>query len=190
VNFLETPIPGAMVIEADRYEDDRGFFARVYCEQAFRQAGLPVIWPQSSSVWNRRKGTLRGLHFQDAPHQEAKLVRCAVGRIFDVIVDLRSGSPTYRKWWGVELSRENMRTLFVPMGLAHGYQTLADDTEIHYMISALHVPGAARGIRWDDAELGIPWPQEDPVLSERDRIWPDLGTWHAGKLRAKEEHHD
>lgn len=190
MNFLGTPLSGVVLIEADQLGDERGFFARVYCEQAFQEAGLPVIWPQGSTVWNRRKGTLRGLHFQDPPHREAKLVRCTAGSLFDVIVDLRPESPTYQSWWSVELSRRNLRTLFVPEGLAHGYQTLEDDTEIHYMISRPHVPGVARGLRWNDRRLGIQWPLPDPVLSDQDGNWPSLKAWEETWTKDGEEHHD
>lgn len=189
MNFVDTPIPGVVLIEADRLDDERGYFARVYCEQAFLGAGLPVIWPQCSSAWNRLKGTLRGLHFQDPPHQEAKLVRCSAGSLFDIVVDLRPEYPTYRAWWGVELSRRNLRTLFVPEGLAHGYQTLEDDSEVHYMISAPHISGVSRGLRWDDPMLGIQWPLPDPVLSAKDRSWPGLEAWEERRTNGGGERH-
>jgi dTDP-4-dehydrorhamnose 3,5-epimerase len=174
VLFTETSLPGAWLVEPEPIADARGFFARTFDAAAFAERGMRAAFPQCSVSYNARAGTLRGLHFQAAPHAEAKLVRCTAGAIFDVLVDLREGSPTRGRWTGVELNAENRRALYVPEGFAHGFQTLADATEVLYQISAPYAPDAARGVRWDDAAFGIAWPPAGArVMSERDRTYAD-----------------
>jgi dTDP-4-dehydrorhamnose 3,5-epimerase len=158
-----------MLIEFERIEDERGFFARSFCQEEFRRYGLDPAIAQSNVSWNRRRGTLRGLHYQATPHEEAKVVRCTRGAIWDVIVDLRDGSPTRFKWFSVELTALNHWALYVPKGFAHGFQTLDDDTEVLYQMSESYRAELARGVRWDDPKLTIDWPLPDPILSERDR---------------------
>lgn len=172
--FTETELPGAWIIDLERREDPRGFFARAWDEQELGARGLSTRVVQCNLSWNAKAGTLRGLHFQRAPHAEVKLIRCTRGAIWDVIADVRPGSPTYRRWIGVELTAENRRTLYVPEGFAHGYQTLADDTETYYQVSAYYAPEAEGGIRWDDPALGIEWPDADGerVISDKDLAWP------------------
>jgi dTDP-4-dehydrorhamnose 3,5-epimerase len=158
-----------MLVELERMEDERGFFARSFCQEEFRRHGLDPAVAQCNVSWNRSRGTLRGLHYQAAPHEEAKVVRCTRGAMWDVIVDLRDGSPTRFKWFGAELTAQNHRALYVPKGFAHGFQTLADDTEVLYQMSESYHADLARGVRWDDPKLAIRWPLPDPILSERDR---------------------
>jgi len=158
-----------LVVELVRLEDERGFFARSFCQREFEAQGLNPRLAQCNVSFNHRRGTLRGLHFQAKPHEEAKLVRCTRGAIWDVAVDLREGSPTRLRWHAVELNAENRLGLYVPEGFAHGFQTLADDTEVLYQMSEFYHPELARGVRWDDPNLGIRWPLPDPILSERDR---------------------
>jgi dTDP-4-dehydrorhamnose 3,5-epimerase len=173
--FAETRLAGAYTIDAERIEDDRGFFARVWCAHEFAEYGLTTAVSQSSVAFNRVEGTLRGMHWQVAPHAEVKLVRCTQGAIHDVIVDLRLDSPTFGDWIGVELTADNRRTLYVPEGFAHGYQTLAADTEVWYQMSAAYAPDAARGFRWNDPRFGIEWPRVSRrVISDRDRSWADF----------------
>jgi len=176
VKFQESPLAGAYTIDMDRLEDERGFFARSYCAAEFAARGLPAAMPQSSVSFNARRGTLRGLHYQAEPHAEDKLVRCTAGAIYDVIVDLRPGSATAGRWFGVELSAANHRSLFVPKGLAHGFLTLSDDAEVLYMISVPYAPGFERGIRWNDPAIGISWPTPPSVVSARDAAYPLLGA--------------
>lgn len=172
MRFVETKLAGAFVVEPEPIRDNRGFFARSFCEREFAEHGLETRFPQHSISYNARKGTLRGMHFQRAPHAEAKLVRCSAGAIFDVIVDLREGSPT-RGWWeGFELSVGNRRQLYIPQGFGHGFQALCDDAEITYMISAFHEPAAAAGFRYDDPALAIQWPLPVSVIADRDLAWP------------------
>lgn len=175
MRFVETELAGAYVIDLDPIEDERGFFARAWCRRELEGQGLSAELAQCNLSLSRRKGTLRGMHYQEPPHAEIKLVRCVRGAIYDVIVDLRRDSPTYTRWFAAELSADNRRALYVPEGFAHGFQTLADDTETFYMISAEHAPAAARGVRWDDTAFEIEWPErEHALLSERDRSWPDF----------------
>lgn len=169
MKFVPTPLPGAYVIELEPQADARGHFARTFCRDEFRRHGLAEEYPQSSISWNRRRGTLRGMHYQAAPHEEAKIVRCTRGRMHDAIVELRS-----RRWFAVELSEANGRMLYVPRGFAHGFLTLEDDTEVHYQISTPYQAGAARGFRWNDPAVGIAWPGPPEVISERDRGYADL----------------
>jgi dTDP-4-dehydrorhamnose 3,5-epimerase len=176
VKFQESPLAGAYAIEMDRLEDERGFFARSYCAEEFAARSLATALPQSSVSFNLRRGTLRGLHFQAEAHAEDKLVRCTAGAIYDVIVDLRPDSPTARRWFAVELSAANHRSLFVPKGLAHGFMTLSDETEVLYMISAPYAPGFERGVRWNDPAIGVSWPMAPSVVSARDAAYPLLGA--------------
>jgi dTDP-4-dehydrorhamnose 3,5-epimerase len=172
--WRETELPGAFVVESKPIEDERGWFVRIYDESEFEERGLASRFVQSSAAFNKEWGTLRGLHYQVDPHAEAKLVRCTHGAVFDVIVDLRPDSSTFKRWAAVELSAESGRMLYVPEGLAHGYLTLEDETETFYLISAAYAPKAARGVRWDDAAFGIEWPHDPRVMSERDKAWPDF----------------
>jgi dTDP-4-dehydrorhamnose 3,5-epimerase len=175
VKFIATKLPDAFVLELERHDDARGFFARAWCRDELDDHGLVSNLAQCSISRNSLAGTLRGMHFQAAPHEEAKLVRCTAGAILDVIVDLRPDSPTYTQWLGVELDARRGNALYVPKGFAHGFQTLVDETDVLYMISDPYVPDAASGIRWDDAAFGIEWPHADPrTISERDRSWPDF----------------
>ena len=175
--FRPTELEGAYLIDVERHSDERGFLARTFCEQEFADHGLPMRIVQSSTIHSPRRHTLRGLHYQDAPHREIKLVRCTRGSIFLVMVDLRPESPTRTAWVGVELSTQNERLAYVPEGFAQGYQTLDDDTEVHYQMSHRYVPEAARGVRWNDPTLSIEWPPvEERIISERDRAWPDFAA--------------
>ena len=172
--FKESPLPGAYVVELERLADERGFFARSYCAEEFAAHGLDLEWRQCSVSYNARKGTLRGMHYQDSPHEEHKLVRCTAGAIFDVIVDVRETSPTYRHWFGAELTVDNHRSLFIPPGFAHGFLSLTDRAEVYYMISAAHAPEFSRGIRWNDPALAIDWPSAPTLVSARDAAYPLL----------------
>lgn len=174
MRFTETSLAGAFVVEPEPIEDERGWFARTFCTREFRERGLEPRLEQCNVSWNRRRGTLRGMHLQIAPHEEVKLVRCTAGAVHDVIVDLRLGSPTYRRWLGVELSARNRRMLYIPAGLAHGFVTLEDETELSYQMSAAYQPAAARGVRFDDPALGIAWPVPIEIVSDKDRSYPDL----------------
>ncbi|MBA3402944.1 MAG: dTDP-4-dehydrorhamnose 3,5-epimerase [Actinobacteria bacterium] len=174
--FRETTIQGVTVVEPELHTDERGFFARTWDPGEFAAHGLSDRVVQVSMSFNRRRGTLRGLHYQAAPHEEAKLVRCTQGAIFDVAVDLRPGSATLGLWMGIELSVENRLALYLPEGCAHGFLTLADDVEVSYQISAPYVPDSARGVRFDDPAFGIEWPAEVLVINERDRSYPDYAV--------------
>jgi dTDP-4-dehydrorhamnose 3,5-epimerase len=173
VIFTHTELPGAFVIDLERREDERGFFARAWCMDEFGDHALSTRVVQCNIAFNRTRGTLRGMHFQEPPHAEVKLVRCSRGAIYDVIIDLRPESPTYMQWIGVELTEQNGRMLYVPEGFAHGYQTLADDTETFYQVSEFYAPQAEGGVRWDDPAFGIEWPLEVSVISEKDARWAD-----------------
>jgi dTDP-4-dehydrorhamnose 3,5-epimerase len=172
--FKETKLAGAYVIEIDPRADERGFFARSFCEREFAEHGLPVRFPQCSISRNTRAGTLRGMHYQAAPLWEAKLVRCTSGLICDVIVDLRPGSPTRFEWIAVELSADSARALFIPEGFAHGFITLQDQSDVFYHMSNFFQPEGARGLRWNDPRLDIHWPASPSVISERDASYPDF----------------
>ena len=174
MKFEPTPLRGAVVVALERMEDERGFFARSYCEAEFRAQGLNPAVAQCNVSWNRRRGTLRGLAWKCRPHEEAKLVRCTRGAVWDVIVDLREGSPTRLRWHAVELSADNRLALYVPEGFAHGFQTLQDDSEVLYQMAESYRPELARGVLWNDPKLGIAWPLADPILSARDRSYPAL----------------
>jgi dTDP-4-dehydrorhamnose 3,5-epimerase len=166
--FQETELPGAFVIELERRDDERGFFARSWCSREFEAHGLSPHLAQCNISFNKKEGTLRGLHYQAEPHAEEKLVRCTRGAIYDVIVDLRRDSPTFKRWAAEELTAGNHRMLYIPKGLAHGFLTLADGTEVFYQMTESYHPRSARGVRWDDAAFGIRWPLDEPTLSERD----------------------
>jgi dTDP-4-dehydrorhamnose 3,5-epimerase len=173
MNFTETRLPNAFVIDPEPYVDERGLFARTFCAEEFGRHGLATAFVQTSLSVNSKRGTLRGLHYQATPHEEAKLVRCVRGAIYDVIVDLRPESNTYLEWIGAELTADNHRMVYVPEGFAHGFQTLADDTDVFYQMSEFYAPGSARGIRWDDPALGVGWPAtEQRVISAKDLGWP------------------
>ncbi len=173
--FRETDIPGAFVVEPEPIPDDRGSFARIFDASDFAERDLDTEFDQWSVSYNERAGTLRGLHFQREPHAETKLVRCTRGALYDVIVDLRPGSRAFRRWTAVELSAENRLMLYIPKGLAHGFQTLVDETEVAYAISEPYVPESASGVRWDDPAFGIDWPEAKArVMSEKDMSWPDF----------------
>jgi dTDP-4-dehydrorhamnose 3,5-epimerase len=172
--FTPTPLPGLCLVAPEPREDFRGFFARTWCEREFHAAGLTARWVQSSVSYNKTKGTLRGMHYQRAPHEEVKLVRCTRGAIYDVVVDLRPESPAFTKHVAVELTAENRLMLYIPAGCAHGFQTLEDSTEVLYDISAFYAPNYAAGVRWDDPAFGITWPDPNPIIADRDRSFRDF----------------
>ncbi len=169
--FTETKLTGAFIIEPERARDERGFFARIYSADEFRLYGLKTDYVQWSVSFNHQRGTLRGLHYQASPHQEAKIVRCTMGSVFDVIIDMRSSSPTFMTWRGTELTAQNRKMVYVPEGFAHGFQTLEDNTEVSYQISEFYHPESSRGIRWNDPALDIHWPLEVSVISTQDQSW-------------------
>ena len=172
--FTKTKIPGAVIIELGKFEDERGFFARAWCKNEFETNDLTLEWVQTNLALSRKRGTLRGLHYQAAPYEEAKLMRCIKGAIFDVIIDLRSDSPTYRQWLGVELTADSHKMFYVPEGTAHGYQALTDDAEVLYQVSQFYTPGAERGVRYNDPTFGVEWPLKVQMISDKDRNWPDF----------------
>jgi dTDP-4-dehydrorhamnose 3,5-epimerase len=172
--FVETELKGAYIIEIERREDDRGFFARAFCQKEFEAHGLKPIIAQTNIASNRKKGTLRGMHFQHPPAAETKLVRCTRGAILDIIVDLRPESPTYLRHIGVELNEDNLRALFVPERFAHGYQALRDNTDTSYQVGEFYTPGSESGLRHDDPRLGLSWPLPVTVISDKDRAWQFL----------------
>lgn len=178
MKFVSIPLEKAYVIELDKMVDERGFFARSWCPQEFTSHGLNPKLAECSISFSARRGTLRGMHYQDEPFAETKLVRCCSGAIYDVALDLRTASPTYCKWFAVELTAANRKMLYVPEGFAHGFQTLADDTEVFYQISENYRPECDRGVRWDDPEFGIEWPIRHPIISQRDRTFADHSTDH------------
>ncbi|HEY1714368.1 MAG TPA: dTDP-4-dehydrorhamnose 3,5-epimerase [Solirubrobacteraceae bacterium] len=172
--FAATRLNDAVIIDVERHGDERGYLARTFCEEEFADHGLATRFVQSSTIVSPRRHTLRGLHYQRAPHREVKLVRCIRGAARVTIVDLRPESPSYIQWLGVELSQDNGRLLYVPEGCAQGYQTLADDTEVLYQMTHHYVPDAATGVRWDDPAFGIEWPPAaERIISARDGAWPD-----------------
>ncbi|MGA3000374.1 MAG: dTDP-4-dehydrorhamnose 3,5-epimerase [Acetobacteraceae bacterium] len=175
MDFTETPLPGAFIVTLTSIADARGSFTRTFCQRRLAEHGIVLSVAQCNRSRNARRGTLRGMHFQCAPHEEAKLVRCSRGALWDVIIDLRSGSSSIGRWFGVELSEANDTSLFVPAGFAHGFQTLVDDTIIEYTMSEFYDPASASGVRWNDPAFGITWPVAEPVLSDRDQAFPD---WH------------
>jgi dTDP-4-dehydrorhamnose 3,5-epimerase len=172
--FLETKLAGVFEIHIERKCDERGFFARSWCQREFESNGLNPKLVQCSISFNARKGTMRGVHYQAAPYPETKLVRCTAGAIYDVVVDLRPESPTYRQWMGATLTAKNRQMLYVPEGCGHGFLTLQDETEVFYQMSEFYHPDLARGVRWNDPAFGINWPGEVEQISERDRTYPNL----------------
>jgi len=179
MKYSGTPLSGAVLIELERREDARGWFARTFCAREFAEQGLPTAMVQANLSHTRRAGTLRGLHWQAPPHAEDKLVQCVHGAIWDCIVDLRPQSPTYRRWFGAELSAANGRMLLVPKGFAHGFVTLTPDACVSYQMSASYEPAAARGARWDDPAFGIEWPVPVLDMSDKDRHWPPFAKQEA-----------
>lgn len=183
MRFSATALAGAYVIDYEPHHDERGFFARTWCAQELRERGLEPGLAQCSVSYNHRRGTLRGLHYQSPPFAEVKVVRCTRGALFDVALDLRPDSPTFRKWLGIDLTQDNGRALYVPRGFAHGFYVLADATEASYLISAPYTPSAARGVRWNDPFHGIVWPGPVEIISPRDRDYPDLDASRLQELR-------
>lgn len=176
MKFIPTPLSGAYLIDLERRGDHRGFFARVFCADEFESHGLTHRFVQVNDSLSAEKGTLRGMHYQLAPKAETKVVRCIRGAMWDCIVDLRPGSPTFKQWFGAELSAENRRMMYVPKGFAHGFLTLAPDTEALYLVDEFYSPQCERGVRWDDPQIGIEWPARPEVLSERDAAHPDFSV--------------
>lgn len=172
--FNETELNDAYVIDLNKFEDERGFFARAFCVNEFEEVGIDFPVVQANVSYNRYKHTLRGMHYQQQPYGEAKLIRCTRGAIFDAIIDVRPDSSTYMGWTGVELTGDNYRMLYVPEGFAHGFMTLADDTEVTYQVSEFYTPSAEKGIRWNDSTFDIDWPAEPEIISEKDKSWPDF----------------
>jgi len=175
MNFQQTQIPGVYIIEPHRFEDERGFFAASFKAKEFQERKLASVFVENNISYSRHRGTLRGIHYQAAPHGQSKLVRCTRGAIFDVAVDLRPGSPTFKQWVGVELTAENRLMFYVPEDCGHGFQTLVDDAEVFYMVSTPYVPDSGRGVRWNDPAFGIQWPEVGKrMLIQRDREYPDF----------------
>ena len=172
--FTETKLRGAFIIDPERLEDERGFFARTWCQREFETHGLCTQWVQCNISFNRMKGSLRGMHYQQAPYEESKLVRCTMGATYDVVIDLRPDSPTFMQHVAVTLSAHNRRMLYVPVGFAQGFLTLEDNTEVLYHMSEFYEPEYAAGVRWNDPAFGIQWPSDVMVISERDRHHPDF----------------
>lgn len=175
--FTPTPLAGAFVITPDLIEDERGFFARTFCRREFEEHGLNPELVQCNISFNKKKGAVRGMHYQVPPHAEVKLVRCTAGAVCDVIIDLRHGTPTFKQWFAVELSAENHRQLYVPEGFAHGYQTLTNNAEVAYQVSGFYSPQSERGVRWNDPSFGIAWPLPVATISAKDAAHPD---WEVG----------
>jgi len=175
MKFIETALSGAFIVEVNKLEDDRGFFGRAWCEKEFTDHGLDATVAQANVSYNKRRGTLRGMHFQRAPHSEVKLVRCTRGSLVDVIVDIRPESPTFRKWIAVELTADNCRMLYIPKRFAHGYQTLEDNVDLMYMVSTPYAPTHPTGVRYDDPAFGITWPLAVSAISKADDGWLPLG---------------
>ena len=172
--FTETKLKGAFVIEIEPIEDERGYFARSFCQKEFEKHGLNPCIAQCNISFNKKKGTLRGMHYQAEPYPEAKLVRCIMGSIYDVIIDLRIDSPTYCEWFAVELSADGSKMIYIPEGYAHGFQTLEDNTEVFYQMSEFYNPDVARGVRWDDPAFNIDWPLGDKIISVKDQTYLNL----------------
>ena len=174
MKFVETDISGVVVVELEKHEDARGWFARAWCREEFTAHGLSVDLVECNLSYNEKRGTLRGMHFQVEPHAEAKLVRCVAGAVHDVALDLRPESSSYKKSIGIELSADSGRAVFLPEGIAHGFQTLTDHSTLFYQMSSVYSTEAAAGVRWDDSEFGIEWPLPDPIVSARDQSFPDF----------------
>ncbi len=175
MRFEETPLSGAWLLRPDRHADARGFFARTYCRAEFEAHGLCPDVAQASTSFNEHRHTLRGMHWQQPPHAEDKLVRCTAGAVFDALVDLRSGSPSFGNWFGATLTAAGGEQLYVPKGLAHGFLTLEPGSEVHYQMSVFYAPGSEGGLRWDDPDVGIRWPAAPAVIADKDRALPRLG---------------
>ncbi|MDU0343769.1 dTDP-4-dehydrorhamnose 3,5-epimerase [Bosea rubneri] len=183
MKFHRLPLDGARLIELEKRGDERGFFARFFCEKEFAADGLETRFVQVNTSLSAKKGTLRGMHYQLPPSAEVKVIRCIRGSLFDVIVDLRAGSPTFGKWYGAELNAENRLMMYVPRGFAHGFITLQDDTEALYLVSAFYGPNEERGLRFNDPAIGVEWPLAAVEVSDKDRNWPDLATeFHGTEL--------
>lgn len=180
--FRETPLKGCYLIDIEPVSDERGFFARAACEEQFAEQGLNGRFVQTNLSWNPSRATLRGMHFQHPPHSEAKLIRCLRGKLFDVAVDLRNGSPTRFEWFGVELDPMIRTAIYVPEGFAHGYITLEADTELMYQTTAAYERSSASGVRWDDPVLGIAWPIEPQLVSVADRAWPLIDAARSSEM--------
>jgi dTDP-4-dehydrorhamnose 3,5-epimerase len=174
MRLVSTELPGVTLIEPTVQSDERGLFTRTYDEEIFAEAGLPTAWPQCNTSFNRKRGTLRGLHYQREPRPEPKLVRCTAGRVFDVAVDIRRNSPTFRRWIGIELSAERRNAIYIPAGCAHGFLTLEDSSEVFYQMGDGYVPELASGARWNDPAFAIEWPFSPMIMSDRDAAWPDF----------------
>lgn len=174
--FTEAKLRGAFIIEPERLEDERGFFARSFCQREFEDHGLNPKVAQCNISFNQKRGTLRGMHYQAPPYQEEKLVRCTKGAIYDVIIDLRPDSPTFKRWVAADLTAENRRMIYVPVGFAHGFQTLEDETEVFYQMSEFYHPECARGVRCDDPAFGINWPVEESIISFSDKSYNYINT--------------
>ncbi len=174
MRFIANELEGSYIIELEPVTDERGFFARTFCAKEFKEMDLASHFVQCNIAWSKAKGTLRGMHYQIAPHADVKIVRCTCGAIYDVIIDFRPHSPTYCKWASVELTPASKTMLYVPDGFAHGYQTLEQDTEVSYWMSNFYNPSAQRGVRWNDPAFSIQWPLPNPILSENDRSYPDF----------------
>ena len=172
--FTETELKGAFVIELEKFGDERGFFALSWSQDEFAKRGLESSMAECNVSFNRERGTLRGMHYQEDPYGQAKVVRCTMGAIYDVIIDLRSESLTFKKWFGVELTAENRLNLYVPKGFAHGFQTLEDNSEISYQMSSPYVPDSGRGVRWNDPAFGIEWPEKVRIMNPRDKDYRDF----------------
>lgn len=170
--FTETILKGAFIIEVKRLEDERGFFGRAWCKKEMDDHGLNANAVQANVSYNKVKGTLRGMHFQVAPYSETKMVRCTSGAIYDVIIDIRPESPTFKKWFGIELTEENFKMLYVPEGFAHGFITLKDHSSVHYMVTEYYTPGAEGGLRYNDPSFNIEWPMQPVIVSEKDKNHP------------------
>ncbi|WP_430227305.1 dTDP-4-dehydrorhamnose 3,5-epimerase [Paraburkholderia tropica] len=185
MKFNKSPLEGAYTIDLEKRGDERGFFARVFCENEFGAQGLETRFVQINNSSSAKRGTLRGMHFQLPPEGEVKVVRCIKGSLYDVIVDLRPDSPTFKQWFGAELSAENRRMMYVPRGFAHGFITLTDDAEAFYLVSAFYAPHEERGLRYNDPAIGIEWPIAPTEISEKDQNWPDLDVEFHGLERMK-----
>lgn len=176
MKFSPATLSGVWIIDPELREDERGFFARTYCENEFAGHKLNTNWPQCNLTLTRKRGMVRGLHYQTEPKPEIKLIRCATGAVFDVVVDVRRESPSFGRWEGIELTADNRRLLYVPVGFAHGFQCLTDNCELFYQMSEFYVPNLARGVRWNDPQIGIKWPIAEAKLSERDQTLPFLSS--------------
>ncbi|MDP2647999.1 MAG: dTDP-4-dehydrorhamnose 3,5-epimerase [Candidatus Yanofskybacteria bacterium] len=174
MKFISTPFPGLYIVELEKNGDPRGFFARAYDAQEFKKLNLKDRFVQTNVSRSRERGTLRGLHYQTPPYAEAKLIRCTKGALYDVALDLRPDSPTYKQWFGVELTEDNQKQLYIPEGLAHGFITLKEDTEAFYMVSECYHPEAEKGVRHDDPAFKIKWPIPIEVISDKDKSWPSF----------------